>query len=180
MDDFEDLGMITRLDRNWRHPFGRDGRAARYDEPAMVITWYDAVDFCAWAGRLAGARVRLPTAAEWQKAARGVDGRPFPWGKGPLPGPHYCNSLPEPDRSARIPEGITTPVGSFSPLGDSPWGCSDMLGNVWEWTSTMSRDDEGRLLFGHPYRPDDGRENPKGRHSRLLMGGIVSLQLHVG
>jgi formylglycine-generating enzyme required for sulfatase activity len=46
-----------------------------------------------------------------------------------------------------------------------------MLGNVWEWTSTATRDEEGRLLFGHPYRPDDGREDPRGGRLRLLMGG---------
>jgi formylglycine-generating enzyme required for sulfatase activity len=171
MEEFEELQMITRLDRTWRHPFGREHGAAKADHPAMVITWHDAMAFCAWASQVSGANVRLPSAAEWQKAARGIDGRPFPWGKGPQPGPHLCNSLPEVLRSGRIPEGTTTPVGSFSPQGDSPWGCSDMLGNVWEWTSTATRDEEGRLLFGHPYRPDDGRENPKGRHLRLLMGG---------
>ena len=137
----------------------------------MVVNWHDAMAFCAWAGQVSGAIVRLPTAAEWQKAARGPDGRPYPWGKGPLPGPHLCNSLPEGLRSAGVDAGTTTPVGSFSPLGDSPYGCSDMLGNVWEWTSTATRDEEGRLLFGHPYRTDDGREDPGGRRSRLLMGG---------
>ena len=101
----------------------------------------------------------------------GPDGRPYPWGKGPLPGPHLCNSLPEGLHSVGVAESTTTPVGSFSPLGDSPYGCSDMLGNVWEWTSTATRDEEGRLLFGHPYRPDDGREDPGGRRLRLLMGG---------
>jgi formylglycine-generating enzyme required for sulfatase activity len=171
LEDAEDFGVITRLDRNWRHPFGADrGAATRADHPVMVVTWHDAVAFCAWASQVTGARVRLPTAAEWQKAARGADGRPYPWGKGPLPGPQLCNCLPEILGSAPD-EGATTPVGAFSPLGDSPWGCSDMLGNVWEWTSTATRDEEGRLLFGHPYTPDDGREDPRGRHSRVLMGG---------
>ncbi len=176
MEDAEDFEVITRLDRNWRHPFGRDrGAAARADHPVMVVTWHDAVAFCAWASQASGARVRLPTAAEWQKAARGPDGRPYPWGKGPLPGPLLCNCLPDSLRSGPLAgplhEGSTTPVGAFSPLGDSPFGCSDMLGNVWEWTSTAVRDEEGRLLFGHPYRRDDGREDPNGRCSRLLMGG---------
>jgi formylglycine-generating enzyme required for sulfatase activity len=177
LDAFDDMEVITRLDRNWRHPFGRDPRvgdrgvAARPDHPVMVVNWYDAMAFCAWASQVSGASVRLPTAAEWQKAARGPDGRPYPWGKGPLPGPHLCNSLPEGLHSIGVAESTTTPVGSFSPLGDSPYGCSDMLGNVWEWTSTATRDEEGRLLFGHPYRPGDGREDPGGRRLRMLMGG---------
>jgi formylglycine-generating enzyme required for sulfatase activity len=176
LEEAESFGTITRLDRNWRHPFGRDRNAAtRADHPVTVVTWHDAVAFCAWASQVTGVQVRLPTAAEWQKAARGTDARPYPWGQGPLPGPHLCNCLPEFPGSAvaasEALEGATTPVGAFSPLGDSPWGCSDMLGNVWEWTSTASRDEEGRLLFGHPYAPDDGREDLGGRHSRVLMGG---------
>ncbi len=175
LEDAENFEVVTRLDRNWRHPFGTDrGPAARADHPVMVVTWDDAVAFCAWAGRMTGHRVRLPSAAEWQKAARGADGRPYPWGQGPLPGPQLCNCLPDVPGSPygrEALEGGTTPVGAFSPVGDSPWGCADMLGNVWEWTSTATRDEEGRLLFGHPYTPDDGRDDLRGSHSRLLMGG---------
>ena len=138
--------------------------------PGMVVTWHDAMAFCAWASQLSGASIRLPT-AEWQKAARGTDGRPYPWGTSPQPGPQLCNCLPEVGPLGRPLEGNTPAVGTFSPQGDSPYGCSDMLGNVWEWTSTATRDDEGRLLFEHPYRPDDGREEPKRWHLRLLMGG---------
>jgi formylglycine-generating enzyme required for sulfatase activity len=172
LDAFDDMEVITRMDRNWRHPFGADRAAAtRADHPVMVVTWHDAMAFCAWASQVSGAKVRLPTAAEWQKAARGPDGRPYPWGKGPTPQGYLCNSLPESLRLEGVGDGGTTPVGSFSPVGDSPYGCSDMLGNVWEWTSTATRDEEGRLLFGHPYRQDDGREDPRGRRLRLLMGG---------
>ncbi len=95
-DAFDDLEFVTRLDRNWRHPFGREsGAAVKADHPVMVVNWHDAAAFCAWAGQASGAVVRLPTAAEWQKAARGPDGRPYPWGKGPAPAPHLCNGLPE-------------------------------------------------------------------------------------
>jgi formylglycine-generating enzyme required for sulfatase activity len=129
--------------------------------------------FCRWAGQITGAAVRLPTAAEWQKAARGPDGRCYPWGNAPAAHPGLCNCHAgnAPAGNGRGRRGDTTPVGAFSPRGDSPYGCADMLGNVWEWTSTRSGDREGAFRFGHPYRSDDGREDPVSRDFRLLMGG---------
>lgn len=160
---------IVHLDRNWQHPFGgASSVVAKGEHPVLVVTWFDAVAFCDWAGEVTGAMVRLPTAAEWQKAARGVDGRCYPWGNG-QPGAGRCNYRA--GDAGRARGGDTTPVGSFSPRGDSPFGCADMLGNVWEWTSTRTRDRQGNLLFGDPYRSDDGREEREGRDFRLLMGG---------
>jgi len=92
------------------------------DHPVVFVSWFDARAFAEWIGG------RLLTEEEWERAARGVDGRRFPWGewvKG------RCNSV-----EAGI--GGTTPVGRFSPSGDSPRGCADMAGNVQEWTSSDS------------------------------------------
>lgn len=89
------------------------------DHPVAGVTWFQAGEYCAWAGR------RLPTEAEWEKAARGTDGRLYPWGNTP-PNAKLLNFADQ--------VGDTAPVGSY-PAGASPYGALDMAGNVWEWVS---------------------------------------------
>ena len=132
----------------------------KQDHPVTCVTFRDAVAFCAWASEVTGATIRLPTEAEWEKAARGTDGRLYPWGNS-APTQEYCNFA--------MNLGDTTPVGNY-PKGASPYGVLDMSGNVWEWTSS--------LFKGYPYDPADGREALHGEGSRTVRGG--SFYGHVG
>ena len=93
--ELADPQVIARLDRTWQHPFGKDSTlVGKMEHPVMIVTWYDALAFCGWASQITGAAVRLPTAAEWQKAARGTDGRCYPWGNAPAAHPGLCNCPP--------------------------------------------------------------------------------------
>ena len=84
------------------------------------------------------ATIGLPTEQEWEKATRGIDGREYPWGD-QEPTSELCNF--------NMHEGRTTPVGRYAPQGDSPYGCVDMSGNIWEWTASEEVD-SGRVLRG--------------------------------
>ncbi len=91
------------------------------NRPVESITWFDAVAYTEWAGK------QLPMEEQWEKAARGEDGRQYPWGNNPIT-PQMCNY------SFNVEE--PTPVDTYSPKGNSPYGCMDMCGNVQEWTSS--------------------------------------------
>ena len=107
------------------HFANRTFPSGKADHPVTFVSWHDANSYCAWAGK------RLPTDQEWEKAARGTDGRMFPWGS-----QFDINQVNTPVRWERLKQaGDTTPVGAF-PGGASPYGALDMSGNVWEWTAS--------------------------------------------
>lgn len=102
-------------------------------EPVTGVTWADAVEYCKWLSEQTGAEVRLPTEAEWELAARGRDGRKYPWGE----------EWDEHAADSSEGQGRVRAVKSF-PAGKSPAGAYDMAGNVWEWVADEARDEEGR------------------------------------
>jgi serine/threonine-protein kinase len=122
------------------------------DHPVVYVSWHDAVAYCQWLSERTGLAYRLPSEAEWEKAARGTDGRLWPWGD-TRPTERLCNCGDN--------VGDTTPVGRYSPAGDSPYGCADMAGNVFEWTRSIYRPywgaevDAHRVLRGGTF-PDPG------------------------
>lgn len=128
------------------------------NHPVTDVIWWDALAFARWNG------MTLPSEAEWEKAARGVDGRIYPWGN--AFDAKKCNT-------EEGKKGGTTPVGLYSPQGDSPYGCADMAGNVWEWTRSLWGTDWGEPAFKYPYRFDDRREDESADKSilRVLRGG---------
>ena len=148
----------------WSQPSGPGSHIGmeKAEHPVTQVSWNDALAFCHWAAVTVGLPIRLPTEAEWEKAARGTDGRIYPWGN-QRPDPQLCNFGDH--------LGETTSVGSY-PRAASPYGVLDMSGNVWEWTSSLWGF-VGRQTptYGYPYRADDGREDLTRSGWRILRGG---------
>jgi len=122
--------------------------------PVVGVSWYEARAYCRWLSEETGGSFRLPTEAEWEKAARGSDGRIYPWGDEFDVG--RCNT-----RARGLNQ--TEPVGRHSPGGDSPYGCAEMAGNVSEWTLSQYKP--------YPYNPGDGRHEGEGEEDRVIRGG---------
>jgi serine/threonine-protein kinase len=154
---------------NWRSPRGPEGGAALDDHPVTQVTWDDAAAFCRWVSEVSGRDVRLPTEAQWEKAARGTDGRRYPWADGT----ESKRLLNHADRSLAVEwanqgqdDGyeFTAPVGSY-PAGASPCGALDMAGNVSEWVSDW---------YAAQYYATAPKSNPSGPsagEARVLRGG---------
>lgn len=133
------IGETTR----WQCPPGKESH------PVVNISWDEATDFCMWLSQETGVIFRLPTEAEWEKAARGADGRIFPWGDA------WDSNKANSDELHRS----ATPVGQFSPAGDSPYGVADMSGNVWEWCADRygEKEYQSRRKGAHnPFGPEEG------------------------
>lgn len=125
--------QVPHKESNWNDPYNWDKDTRSYpkgksDHPVVLVSFEDAEQFCKWRSQKEGKEYRLPSEEEWEKAARGTDGRDYPWGN-------------EFDKdNCNVKEsllGETTEVNRYS-NGTSPFGCYDMSGNVWEWTSTWS------------------------------------------
>jgi formylglycine-generating enzyme required for sulfatase activity len=177
---------VPSMEVGWEKPYNWDPKRkappeGRSHQPVVLVSWGDAAAYCAWAG------LRLPTEAEWEKAvswdAVGGRKRAYPWGD--EWDSRRCNSaeriagrpLPTYDEwkkwwdgwqkldVAKRSQDTTTPVGAFSPGGDSPCGCADMAGNVWEWCADW---------YGATYYPRSAAHNPRGPETgeyRVLRGG---------
>ncbi len=140
-DEDDNDARLRKVDGRWRADSGHE------NHPVVEASWPGARDYCEWSDK------RLPSEAEWEKAARGIDGRRYPWGNEP------------PDRSRAQYGGgwhDLTAVDAH-PRGASPYGVLDMAGNGWEWVASLYRP--------YPYRPDDGREDRYAGGVRGTRGG---------
>lgn len=135
--------------------FWEDEIWSGYDKlPVVGVSWYEVVAYSRWLSEAVRERFRLPSEAEWEKAARGTDGRLYPWGD--AFDSDLCNT-----RASGL--NRTEPVGARSPRGESPYGCAEMGGNSGDWTLSQYKP--------YPYDGGDGRNDVQGGAERVIRGG---------
>ena len=154
---FVDAGGYTRQElwsgggfARWSRPQGWEEQLEHPDRPVTGVSWFEATAFAAWRG------CRLPTEAQWERAARGVETRRYPWGDEPAPAASLFN--------AERVVGHPTPAGAF-PGTATPEGIEEMAGNVWEWCLDW---------FGPDYyavSPEIEPTGPRGGEGRVIRGG---------
>jgi formylglycine-generating enzyme required for sulfatase activity/serine/threonine protein kinase len=154
----EETNREKPSDRGW-------GRGKR---PVINVSWDDANDYCEWLSRKTGLEFKLPSEAQWEKAARGSDGRQYPWGNhNPYyQGKWYANYVAHDSLEKMGEDGFeyTAPIGSY-PHGASPYGLLDMAGNVWEWCADW---------YDSEYYKNSPPRNPEGPSKgsdRVVRGG---------
>lgn len=176
--DFDEQGFIPKRGYNWRNCFA--DIIARYPEipfsdqhPVACVSWHDAMAYAKWLGQQINLPVTLPTEAQWEFAARGADGRVYPWGNAPSDGrqanyaddsfARYFAHIEQSIVHDGIDDGyaLTSPVGQF-PDGASPFGVLDMAGNLTEWVY------DGEYDYGEETRIDPVHERGI---SRMQKGG---------
>ncbi|MDM8519240.1 SUMF1/EgtB/PvdO family nonheme iron enzyme [Anaerolineales bacterium HSG6] len=171
----------TKISKKWLD------RAELEEHPVRGVSWFDAEAYCKWLTGVTGRPYRLPTEAEWEKAARGTEGLTYPWGNDW--DSKNCNNASQHKRRKRTTlhfrtdsrrqqeekkrgkkreekEPSTTPVSLYE-TGQSPYGCFDMVGNVWEWTRSQGGEVR-KNEFPYPYQIGDERENYDFSNTRLL------------
>jgi formylglycine-generating enzyme required for sulfatase activity len=161
-----EAGWAWRQENNITKPeYWDDAQWGGDDYPVVGVSWFEAVAYVRWLSAQTGHEIRLPTEAEWEKAARGPDGLIWPWGNAWAEG--RANS-----KEAGV--GKTTLVGQY-PDSASPYGALDMAGNAWEWCATQY----GK---GYPYQLEDEWADAYlevDTERRLRGGSWYSEQLHV-
>jgi formylglycine-generating enzyme required for sulfatase activity/class 3 adenylate cyclase len=157
-----EIGQIQNEPRYWQ-----DVRFNKPNQPVIGLSWYECVAYCRWMSAESGQLYRLPTEAEWEKGARGVDGRVYPWG----------NEFEASRLNTRAGDQqvcTITPVGIY-PTGVSPFGLFDCAGNVWEWCATR-----WKKPFPYDVNQDEWQADYlEGQNLRVLRGGSWNYKAEV-
>jgi formylglycine-generating enzyme required for sulfatase activity len=155
-DYWTEAGWKQKERMDWTQPrYWEDKKWNAHSHPVVGVSWYEALAYCRWLSAKSGCHYRLPSEAQWEKAARGTGARRYPWGNDWAP--DRCNNK-------ETGPGRTTPVGQY-PEGNSPYGVSEMVGQVWEWCIDKYNETESDL------GSDTQSHYLEGQDSRILRGG---------